>query len=56
MKIRFLDADVMMDHDLAGSEARFASYVGALSRALGHADRVEPLKHYCTGLLLPGER
>lgn len=28
---------------------RFAS-------ALGHADRVAPLKAYCTGLLLPGER
>ncbi|MBY0334434.1 MAG: IS701 family transposase [Acetobacteraceae bacterium] len=24
--------------------------------ALGHADRVAPLRRYCTGLLLPGER
>ena len=38
------------------SEARFAGYVEALSSAVGHADRKAPLKVYCTGLLLPGER
>ena len=38
------------------SESRFAAYVEALSSALGHADRKAPLKAYCTGLLLPGER
>ncbi len=38
------------------SESRFAAYVEALSSAVGHADRVAPLKAYCTGLLLPGER
>ncbi|EHK55535.1 IS701 family transposase, partial [Allomesorhizobium alhagi] len=38
------------------SESRFAAYVETLSSALGHADRVAPLKAYCTGLLLPGER
>ena len=27
-----------------------------LAQAAGHADRVIPLKSYCTGLLLPGER
>jgi SRSO17 transposase len=27
-----------------------------LAQAAGHADRVVPLKNYCTGLLLPGER
>ena len=27
-----------------------------LSKAAGHADRGVPLKNYCTGLLLPGER
>jgi SRSO17 transposase len=27
-----------------------------LAKAAGHADRVVPLKSYCTGLLLPGER
>ena len=45
-----------MDHDLDASEARFATYVEALSKSLGHADRAGPLKHYRTGLLLPGER
>lgn len=38
------------------SESRFAAYVETLASALGHADRVAPLKAYCTGLLLPGER
>ena len=27
-----------------------------LAQAAGHADRHMPLKNYCTGLLLPGER
>jgi SRSO17 transposase len=27
-----------------------------LAQAAGHADRAVPLKNYCTGLLLPGER
>jgi len=27
-----------------------------LAQAVGHADRVEPLRNYCTGLLLDGER
>src|SRR5256714_3753644 len=27
-----------------------------LARAAGHADRETPLKNYCKGLLLPGER
>lgn len=40
----------------AGSEARFSAYVESLSRCLGHKDRVEPFRSYCTGLLLPGER
>ncbi len=39
-----------------GSEARFASYVEGLSGCLGHADRVAPMRSYCTGLLLPGGR
>jgi SRSO17 transposase len=37
-------------------QPRFAAYVGTLSDVLGHADRVAPLKAYCTGLLLPGPR
>jgi SRSO17 transposase len=35
---------------------RFAVYLEGLARTAGHADRVEPLKASCTGLLLPGER
>jgi SRSO17 transposase len=38
------------------SEARFAAYVQGLSSVLGHADRIGPLRDYCTGLMLPGER
>jgi SRSO17 transposase len=38
------------------SEARFAAYVEALTGAIGHADRATPLRHYCTGLLMPAER
>ena len=38
------------------SEARFAAYVEGLSSVLGHADRIGPLRDYCTGLMLPGER
>src|SRR4051794_2815042 len=37
-------------------QPRFAAYVDTLSDVLGHADRVAPLKAYCTGLLLPGAR
>lgn len=37
-------------------ERRFAAYIEGLANAAGHADRNVPLKNYCTGLLLPGER
>ena len=37
-------------------EARFAAYVEGLSSVIGHADRAGPLRDYCTGLMLPGER
>jgi SRSO17 transposase len=40
----------------AGSEVRFQAYLSTLSEVIGHADRIEPLHRYCTGLLLPGER
>src|SRR5437773_11558149 len=40
-----------------GAEAgRFTEYLEALGRAVGHADRREPLRAYMAGLLLPGER
>ena len=37
-------------------QRRFAAYIEGLADAAGHADRRMPLKNYCTGLLLPGER
>ena len=37
-------------------QKRFAAYLDGLAQAAGHADRIEPLKSYCKGLLLPGER
>ena len=37
-------------------QKRLAAYLDSLAQATGHADREEPLKAYCTGLLLPGER
>jgi SRSO17 transposase len=37
-------------------EHRFAAYIGGLAEAAEHVDRHAPLKNYCTGLLLPGER
>ena len=41
---------------MADWEERFDGYVRRLGDALGHADRRGPLRAYCTGLLLPGER
>ncbi len=38
------------------SESRFSAYVEGLVGALGHADRAAPLRDYCLGLLMPGER
>lgn len=37
-------------------DIRFASYVEELASAMGHAGRARPLRDYCTGLILPGER
>ncbi len=37
-------------------EKRFAAYIEGLANAAGHEDRHTPLKNYCKGLLLPGER
>jgi SRSO17 transposase len=37
-------------------QKRFAAYLDRLAHAAGHLDRAVPLKAYCTGLLLPGER
>jgi len=38
------------------SEGRFAAYVETLASVLGHSDRARPLRDYCAGLILPGER
>lgn len=40
----------------ATQQKRFAAYLESLARAAKHADRSEPLKKYCRGLLLPLER
>src|SRR4051794_24552100 len=37
-------------------EERFTTYVEALAEVIGHADRTAPLRDYCLGLLLPGDR
>ncbi len=44
-----------LDHG-GGSDARFTAYVAGLASVIGHADRTGPLRDYCTGLVLPGER
>lgn len=35
---------------------QFEAFVERIATVLGHADRREPFAHYCTGLLLSGER
>ena len=37
-------------------ERRFERYLDGLAEVMGHADRVGPLRDYCTGLMLPCER
>src|SRR3546814_20173665 len=38
------------------SESRFSAYMEGLVGVIGHADRAVPLRDYCLGLLMPGER
>ena len=38
------------------SESRFAAYVEGLASVIGHKGRERPLRDYCTGLMLRGER
>jgi len=45
-----------MDLGSASSEGRFSAYVEELVSVIGHADRAKPLRDYCVGLLMPGER
>jgi SRSO17 transposase len=37
-------------------QRRLNAYLDELAKALRHADRAVPMRLYCTGLLLPGER
>lgn len=37
-------------------ESAFEDYVDALVEVIGHADRAEPLRDYCTGLMMPVAR
>ena len=45
-----------MEPEAQSREARFACHIDALAAVLGREDRARPLKDYCTGLLMPGER
>ncbi len=45
-----------MDLGAASSAGRFSAYVEGLVSVIGHADRARPLRDYCVGLLMPGER
>jgi SRSO17 transposase len=46
-----------MNLDQGGdSETRFAAYVAGLGSVIGHVERTRPLRDYCMGLMLPGER
>ena len=42
--------------ELESSEARFVGYVDELVGVIGHRGRAQPLRDYCTGLMLPCER
>jgi len=43
-------------HEAKDIETRFDRYVGGLVRVIGHADRAGPLRDYCMGVVMPGER
>jgi SRSO17 transposase len=45
-----------MDSWTQESEAAFSAYVDDLVKVIGHADRADPLRDYCLGLLMPLER
>ena len=36
--------------------SRFLAFVEGLTSVIGHADRAKPLRDYCMGLTMPGER
>jgi len=41
---------------VTGQQKRFVAYLDRLAEAARHRDRADPLKNYCKGLLLAGER
>jgi SRSO17 transposase len=41
---------------MGAATERFERYVSLIAQQLGHADRVDPFRGYCTGLLLPVHR
>jgi SRSO17 transposase len=43
-------------HEAEAIESRFADYVDGLVSVIGHQDRAGPLRDYCVGLVMPGER
>src|SRR5712664_1626473 len=43
-------------HEAKDIESRFTRYVEGLVSVVGHADRAGPLRDYCLGLVMPGER
>lgn len=45
-----------MDQHLECHLASFSAYLDALAGAVGHLDRIRPMRDYCTGLLMSGER
>jgi SRSO17 transposase len=45
-----------VEHRERGGQQRLDAYLTELARALGHADREDPFRSYCFGLLLDGER
>jgi SRSO17 transposase len=45
--------DLRAAHD---SDSRLAAFIEGLASVIGHAARVEPLRDYCMGLLISGER
>ena len=42
-----------MDEQESGGRRSFDAYVEALIEVIGHADRAEPLRDYCLGLMMP---
>ena len=45
-----------MEYETKDGEEGFKAYVEALAEVIGHADRKQPLRDYCLGLLMPCER